>query len=493
MSALNANGAVVSGYTGTVHFTSSDALAILPANYTFTSANDGSHTFTVTLKTAGNETITATDTMNSSITGSTSVTVSAAAANKLVFCQQPANATAGSVLTPAVTVEVLDQYGNLVTSDHTDRVTLAFGSNPGSATLGGTTTVTVSGGVATFSSLTVSAAGNGYTLKASSGSLTATTSTSFNVAARASTTARLIESFETSEMYNVVGGPLTGSLSTVAAHDGNFGLDLANGNDWIYRDDSAAQVKAGDTLSVWLQFSGSADGRAYFGFGSTASGTLSLVAAPNTGQLILQDNAGYSNYVNLAAVNQTFAANHWYRLEVDWSTTGTIVGKLFDSNGTTLLQSVTASTTAITSGGIAFRATGSDKYFDTVTDTPGVNTNAVPAALSVESLTNQTLLGIPLSFGIGRPSAFEVSMAVFQATGTSGEFSFSSLPTGDADPVASSQASVQKESSQAILDSVFASFQTTNESGQRPAGQTALMLIGGSDGTGSEQTSEETI
>jgi len=41
-----------------------------------------------------------------------------------------------------------------------------------------------------------------------------------------------------------------------------------------------------------------------------------------------------------------------------------------------LLNQVAGSTTAITSGGIAFRATGSDKYFDTVTATYGVNTFA---------------------------------------------------------------------------------------------------------------------
>jgi len=53
-----------------------------------------------------------------------------------------------------------------------------------------------------------------------------------------------------------------------------------------------------------------------------------------------------------------------------------IVGKLFDSNGTTLLNPGRRFDTAITSGGIAFRATGSDKYFDTVTATYGVNTFA---------------------------------------------------------------------------------------------------------------------
>jgi hypothetical protein len=151
---------------------------------------------------------------------------------------------------------------------------------------------------------------------------------------------------------------------------------MYNGSDWIYRSDAAAQVQAGDTLSVWLQFSGRANGRAYFGFGASANGTLSLVAAPNTGQLIIQENLNYG-FTDLAAVSQSYRANHWYRLEVDWGTSGKIVGKLYDSDGTTLLRTVTASTTDILSGGIAFRATGYDKYFDTVTDTPGVN-NFVP-------------------------------------------------------------------------------------------------------------------
>jgi hypothetical protein len=164
-------------------------------------------------------------------------------------------------------------------------------------------------------------------------------------------------------------------MATYAAHDGTYGLDQYSSNEWIYRSDPAAQVQAGATLSVWLEFSGAADGRAYFGFGSSASGTLSLVAAPNSGQLILQKNLGYG-YTDLADVNQTYQANHWYRLEVDWSTTGKIMGKLFDSNGTTLLQTVSASTTAITSGGIAFRAIGSDKYWDTVTAISAVNTFA---------------------------------------------------------------------------------------------------------------------
>ena len=200
---------------------------------------------------------------------------------------------------------MLDQYGNLVSGDNTDVVTLALGTNPGAATLGGITQATVSGGVATFSNLTVSAAGNGYTLTAASGSLTGATSAAFNTSAASSS--YLVEGFETTETWYVAGGSINAFRATYAAHDGTYGLDMRNGNGWIYRTDAAAQVKAGDTLSVWVQFAGSANGRAYFGFGASSAGTLSLVAAPNTGQLILQSNAGFG-FTDLADVEPVVPA-----------------------------------------------------------------------------------------------------------------------------------------------------------------------------------------
>jgi hypothetical protein len=56
-------------YTGTIHFTSSDSAAALPANYTFLSTDNGVHTFSVTLNTVATQTVTATDTPNSQFTG----------------------------------------------------------------------------------------------------------------------------------------------------------------------------------------------------------------------------------------------------------------------------------------------------------------------------------------------------------------------------------------------------------------------------------------
>lgn len=55
----------LTGYTGTVHFTSTDPAAVLPADYTYIAADAGLHTFIVTLKTPGSQTVTATDTKGS--------------------------------------------------------------------------------------------------------------------------------------------------------------------------------------------------------------------------------------------------------------------------------------------------------------------------------------------------------------------------------------------------------------------------------------------
>jgi hypothetical protein len=67
-------GNVAAGYVGNVHFTTTDLLAEqlgkMPADYTFTSADAGSRTFSVTLMTIGHQTITVTDTANSQLTGS---------------------------------------------------------------------------------------------------------------------------------------------------------------------------------------------------------------------------------------------------------------------------------------------------------------------------------------------------------------------------------------------------------------------------------------
>src|SRR5262249_14928520 len=55
------------GYQGTVHFASSDPAATLPVDYAFTAADNGVHTFVATFKTAGSQSLSVTDTADSSI------------------------------------------------------------------------------------------------------------------------------------------------------------------------------------------------------------------------------------------------------------------------------------------------------------------------------------------------------------------------------------------------------------------------------------------
>jgi hypothetical protein len=115
VTAVDSNGNVAPGYTGTVTFSSTDPYpAALPATYTFTASDQGAHTFSggVTLFTAGTQTLTVQDTANSALTGSATVTVGAGTSAQLVV-SAPASATAGTPIN--VTVTVQDSEGNVVT------------------------------------------------------------------------------------------------------------------------------------------------------------------------------------------------------------------------------------------------------------------------------------------------------------------------------------------------------------------------------------------
>lgn len=112
--------------------------------------------------------------------GGTTLNVGTQAATKLAFTAQPTNAVAGEAVSPAIQVEIQDANGNRVTSSR-DAITLAIGTNPGSGTLAGTKVVNAIDGIASFSGIWIDKVGSGYTLAASSGSLTGATSSAFGI------------------------------------------------------------------------------------------------------------------------------------------------------------------------------------------------------------------------------------------------------------------------------------------------------------------------
>jgi hypothetical protein len=209
----------------------------------------------------------------------------------------------------------------------------------------------------------------------------------------------IIESFDPGNLANYQaairnnpGYNLTAQILPIAAHDGSYGLVKQDDYDWLVRNDAGSQVNVGDTVSVWVKLADVADGRAYLGFDAkntgptfsrlNQSGAVSVVMAPNTNQFMIETHSGSNGIASFttvgAAVSQTYQADQWYRLEATWDAGGVITGNLYDSDGVTLLNSVTRTTTVPFPGGagIAFRAFGHDKYFDTVvldsgsTDTP---------------------------------------------------------------------------------------------------------------------------
>jgi len=93
VTALDAAENIAIGYSGKVHFTSSDANAKLPADGPLP---NGAGNFPVILETAGNQTITATDTVTASLSKASSPISVAAAAALAINPAAPPNGTVGS-------------------------------------------------------------------------------------------------------------------------------------------------------------------------------------------------------------------------------------------------------------------------------------------------------------------------------------------------------------------------------------------------------------
>lgn len=99
----NSNGFLPVGtYSGTVHFTSSDPTAVLPADYVFSPADEGAHHFVATLGTSGAQTVTVTDTNLPGYTGSATLQVNVPNVAQLRVAA-PANATTGTAFAFVVT------------------------------------------------------------------------------------------------------------------------------------------------------------------------------------------------------------------------------------------------------------------------------------------------------------------------------------------------------------------------------------------------------
>lgn len=131
VTAQDAFGNTTPAYRGIVHFTGSgddpafsfgDSGWVVPGNYTFTAGDAGSHAFAATAKTAGAQTLTATDTGTSMITGSQTITISPGPTALLAatFSSLPdSSAIPGQTVRVGIVVTAGDSHANVATGDNT--------------------------------------------------------------------------------------------------------------------------------------------------------------------------------------------------------------------------------------------------------------------------------------------------------------------------------------------------------------------------------------
>lgn len=190
---------------------------------------------------------------------SSSFNITPAANDAVRFVQEPSNAATGAAITPAITVEIIDQFGNRTTS--TANVSLAIGANPGGSTLTGGGATAAVAGLATFSAVSLNNAGTGYTLIASSGALTTDTSATFNITVTPTPTILVTGSLtgftttgvsvpSTQQSYNVSGSNLTANISiSPPAH---FQISLVGGGGFAPTDPIVLTQTGGTVASTQI-------------------------------------------------------------------------------------------------------------------------------------------------------------------------------------------------------------------------------------------------
>lgn len=235
--------------------------------------------------------------MGFAITATANYTASAAPPSKLAFVQGPTGTTAGTAISPPVTVAVEDSGGNVLTTDNTSNVTLSLVQVSGSGTLnGGTQTMAASSGVATFTNLIVSAPGT-YQLQATdNGDLPSETfnSATFTITGSAGGAAKLV-------YVQPPTGALAGATITPAV---TIAVEDANGNVITTDSSSSITVFLGPSSSGQGTLSGTLTGTAVNGVATFSNlsisleGSYSLWAIDNTNGSVLPATSSLFNIVS---------------------------------------------------------------------------------------------------------------------------------------------------------------------------------------------------
>ncbi len=414
VTALTPSGGTDTGFLGTINFSSSDPQAVLPASYTFTAANAGSHTFTVAFKTAGPQSITATDPANSAIIGTEdNLIVQAAGAQSLKVTGFPTPDTAGT--SQSFRVTAYDAYGNVATG-YTG--TLEFTSSDGKAKLPAEYTVTPEDyGTFTFSATLVTEGSQSVTARDTSTSTLAGTESSILVQA-AALNSLVVTGFPGSDTAGAAGDV------TVAAYDiyGNLATDYTGTVSLTSTDPRAV-------LPAAYPFTAADAGKHTFAVTLETVGTQSITATDSSSGI----KSTESNIVVQAAGAKTLAitglpssvvAGSSYKIAVTafdaygnvaTGYTGTVGFSSSDAKAVLPASyTFTASNAGTQTFSVTFETAGTRSI--TVTDsTSGITAAASNILVQAASANTLAISGLPSSVNVG--SAYTMVVTAYDAYG----------------------------------------------------------------------------
>ncbi len=301
------------------------------------------------------------------------------AKNALEFSEQPSTSNVSSAISPAVRVQLLDQYGNAVEENDVS-ISIARNIVSGSGTLGGTTTTTTNiFGIAEFSNLTLSGTGS-YTLSASSTGLTSATSTAFDIVVIGELTQFQVERVpsgnisdkQTGKSFNITVVAVDGQPDTVKTFTGTVNISsncsLGSG------DGTTANFSSGVLTSHTVSIS--------------SIGTCVLTATNSSGSETGSSNSFDVSPGDPAASTSTISASPTVIFN-DGFSTSTITVQLKDSEGNNISsggETVLLNTTSGSLSSVTDNSNGT--YTAMLTSSTIAGTATISGTLNTVSITD---------------------------------------------------------------------------------------------------------
>jgi hypothetical protein len=399
VTARDASGHVATGYTGTVHFTTGDAAATLPADYTFTAADSGAHSFPVTFRTEGQQTLTASDTSPSAFTANATVQVSAPAAS--ITIDTPATATSGIPLSATVTVHNADSsidtgYSGTIHLSSSDSAASLPADYTFTAADAGVHTFTLRMGTQGAQSVVAADTGGDPSLSVTSASIDVTTVNTFvqlassggsdgnsclTSAAACATINAAIQKTSAGGSVTIAPGTYTGAVAvdrdiTLNGNGSGVVLDGANTSRVVHI--SIGVTATLSNLTVQHGNAGTGNGGGIYNQGTLQLTRLSVINNTESGGT----GGGIDSAGPLTILNSTIAGNS--------ATSNGFGGGLYAlASSVTIVSSTIANNTAATGG--AIRMSGGSL---TVSEsTIAGNGSGIAQRSTTPSLTNSILAG----------------------------------------------------------------------------------------------------